>query len=659
VALGAAALTLLTATAWSAVPTTVAIEGRLMTAQGGPVADGTYAVTFALYPKQGSQQATWTETVAQLEIKAGVFRHVLGSSKPLSASILDAAKAGWLGVKVGNEPELIRRAVHAAPYALRAAIAEGIDCTGCISLSALKADGDLDLGGNAIKASKISAPTIQASTISAQSFIGDGSKLTGVPMPKGACPNGQVLIGIGQAGKLLCAAGAAGGGDLETVSGGLLTTKYAAPVVSKTVPKDIEDNNPIGVFDEIVVPDVGKLQKFSVSVHVTNSDISGVELILYDPLNAKYVLYQGGKSGKEVKETWPVTVKPVSGDLTQWIGKNPKGKWRLRIVDKKFLNNGKDGQLKTWSINVLSAAGNQVTSKGMFVAKGGFKVPVANAPPAKCTSETHGHMYYDTKLKALHYCDGDWRKMLTESLCGNKVVNSDETCDDGNAQSGDGCTAKCQKNVCGDGVVWIGKEECDDGNIKDGDECKANCTAACKQKCSNGSCLDCNVAGGTLSKAAIFVDPTPPAGWAQCFGFINTAADDVSAKAPDNCLNAKKLRLRIYDAGGNLQVDAYGTVNTGLATWPASPKYLTSTLTLAKCGNPLWPCNNKSGFYGATNGTGGGGCTGYAKGGMNFSNGNGGQVTIAPAEQGGREIWHGKCYGNQQWLGYKAALYRQ
>ena len=649
--------------AQAAVPTTVAIEGRLMTAQGGLVTDGSYAVTFALYPSQNAQQAAWTETVAQLPIKAGVFRHVLGSSKPLSASLLDASKAGWLGIKVGNEPELARRPLHAVPYALRAGIAEGIDCTGCVSISALKADGDLDLGGNAVSAGKISAQSIQAGTVTAQTFVGDGSKLTGVPMPKGICAAGQVLTGIGPGGKLLCAAGGAGN-DLDAISGGLLTTKYAEPQQSANMPIEIDDFNPIGISDKIIVDDVGKLQKFSVSVHISSSDVSGVRVILYDPANVAYTLYDGGKTGKELKETWPGTAVPVQGDLNTWLGKNPKGQWILRVVDTKFITGGKDGKLESWSINVLSASGKQVTSKGMFVAKGGFKVAVAAAPPAVCGDKTHGHMYYDTKLKAMYYCDGDWRKMLTESLCGNNVVNSDENCDDGNDQSGDGCTSKCQKNVCGDGVVWIGKEECDDGNLKDGDECTSKCLSPCKFKCSNGSCLDCNVAGQTLIKNSAFVDPNTPAGWTQCFGFLNTAGDDVGPKSPDNCLNAKALRMRIIDAGGNIHADVYGTVNTSLAAWPSSVKYITGSLTLAKCGNPMWPCGNTSGFYGATNGTGGAGCNKFAPGGMNFSNANGNQVTVAPAEpkagkSGGREIGHGECYGNAEWIGYKAAIYKQ
>ena len=134
--------------AWSAVPMTVAVEGRLQADGGGAVADGEYAVTFALYLSQNVQQELWSETVAKLSVKGGVFRHSLGSAKPLDAKLL-ASKETWLGLRVGSDPELARNRLHAVPYALRVALADGVNCTGCISLAALKADGDLNLGGNA------------------------------------------------------------------------------------------------------------------------------------------------------------------------------------------------------------------------------------------------------------------------------------------------------------------------------------------------------------------------------------------------------------------------------------------------------------------------------------------------------------------------------
>ena len=459
-------------TAQAAVPATVAIEGRLLADGGGAVADGDYAVTFALYTSQNAQQAVWSETAPKLAVKSGVFGHPLGSVKALDPSLLAGGEA-WLGLQVGNDPELARNRFHSVPFALRAAVADGLACTGCVSLNALKADGDLDLGGNALKSKLISTNSVVATTVSASAFVGDGSKLTGIKLPAGTCPQGQAAVGIDSAGKLQCAAGAAGG-SLEQVSGGLLTTKYAQPVVSATVPKDLEDNNPIGIYDEIVVPDIGAVKDLTVSVKLSNSDMTGVEVLLYDPLNVKYVLYQGGNPGKSLSDTWPPS-KPVSGDLTTWSGKNAKGKWRLRVIDSKFLNNGKDGQLESWSINLLAEKSNQVTSTGLFLAAGGLQHQVSAGPPFACKADFTGWMYLDSKDKRLYYCDGDWRKLLIEALCGNKVINPGETCDDGNTKDGDGCTAKCQKNVCGDGVLWVGQEECDDGNVKEGDACSAVC----------------------------------------------------------------------------------------------------------------------------------------------------------------------------------------
>ncbi len=60
-------------------------------------------------------------------------------------------------------------------------------------------------------------------------------------------------------------------------------------------------------------------------------------------------------------------------------------------------------------------------------------------------------------------------------LCGNSVVDENETCDDGNRDSSDSCTATCIRARCGDGYVHVGLETCDDGNLIDNDGCKNNC----------------------------------------------------------------------------------------------------------------------------------------------------------------------------------------
>ncbi|MFT3922787.1 MAG: DUF4215 domain-containing protein [Myxococcales bacterium] len=83
--------------------------------------------------------------------------------------------------------------------------------------------------------------------------------------------------------------------------------------------------------------------------------------------------------------------------------------------------------------------------------------------------------------------------------CGDGLLNvAGETCDDGNGESGDGCTANCMLEAnfvcfepgtpcestveCGDGKV-TGDETCDDGNTTDLDGCSAACSVESGWSC--------------------------------------------------------------------------------------------------------------------------------------------------------------------------------
>jgi len=75
-----------------------------------------------------------------------------------------------------------------------------------------------------------------------------------------------------------------------------------------------------------------------------------------------------------------------------------------------------------------------------------------------------------------------------DTPCGNGVIESPEVCDDGDAESGDGCTASCQVEAgyactgepsvcvqrCGNGSIDLG-EGCDDGDAASADGCSASC----------------------------------------------------------------------------------------------------------------------------------------------------------------------------------------
>ncbi len=79
--------------------------------------------------------------------------------------------------------------------------------------------------------------------------------------------------------------------------------------------------------------------------------------------------------------------------------------------------------------------------------------------------------------------------------CGDRLRVSTEECDDGNTDSGDGCSANCTteqgwtcstgcSSDCGDGLL-VGDEPCDDGNVISGDGCSAACTVEADFRCTD------------------------------------------------------------------------------------------------------------------------------------------------------------------------------
>ena len=215
------------------------------------------------------------------------------------------------------------------------------------------------------------------------------------------------------------------------------------------------------------------------------SDISGLQVTLFDPNNKAYLLHDKTGAGKAIKASYPPAT-PKSGDLTGWIGANPKGIWRLKVVDLKKGPGGNDGTIAAFALKVTWISGKKVAAIG-DLSVGGYLELTSNLKAAvPCSAETTGRIWFDKSGPALRICDGaDWQLLQFQSLCGNKKVNTGEGCDDGNTVSGDGCTSACKKNVCGDAIVHKGVEQCDDGNKKSGDGCSSACKPesfkSCKQ----------------------------------------------------------------------------------------------------------------------------------------------------------------------------------
>lgn len=117
------------------------------------------------------------------------------------------------------------------------------------------------------------------------------------------------------------------------------------------------------------------------------------------------------------------------------------------------------------SVNAAGEPGNihsrypSISEDGRLVAFWSNALNLVSSPPS-------GHNLY-LAYNPHYICNPD---------CGNGVIDAAEQCDDGNTTNGDGCSASCQFEVCGDGVVNNnGTEQCDDGNVQDGDGCDALC----------------------------------------------------------------------------------------------------------------------------------------------------------------------------------------
>lgn len=92
---------------------------------------------------------------------------------------------------------------------------------------------------------------------------------------------------------------------------------------------------------------------------------------------------------------------------------------------------------------------------------------------------------------------------LYNALCGNRLLDPGETCDDGNQMPGDGCDANCHYGperfrTCGNGQLESG-EYCDDGNRLSGDGCNDTC---CLEPNWNSLCPSAQPKNGHVCCAA-------------------------------------------------------------------------------------------------------------------------------------------------------------
>ena len=108
------------------VPQRINFQGMLTDADGIPVADGDYAMTFAIYDAASGGTQRWSETQT-VPVAGGVYNVVLGQpGNAIDPADMDGQR--YLGVRVGGDLEMIpRQPITATAFALRSAVSDDAD----------------------------------------------------------------------------------------------------------------------------------------------------------------------------------------------------------------------------------------------------------------------------------------------------------------------------------------------------------------------------------------------------------------------------------------------------------------------------------------------------------------------------------------------------
>ena len=214
---------------------------------------------------------------------------------------------------------------------------------------------------------------VASCTLAADSVLFGGETLAQV---QADCLNGVAAVGYLRTTDKVSPVQLPAGG-LNEVSNNLLWNQFVSTISATDTPVSIHDYYPPGNASTITFPNLGTAEKLTVGVDVSNSNVSGLTLKLYDPNNVEYVLYDRGSTGATWKTSYPDPTTPVSGDLATWVGKNPAGTWRLLAIDSHFDNKSwpnPDGYINAWSISVQYLSNGKVEAKGDLVVDGNLTV---------------------------------------------------------------------------------------------------------------------------------------------------------------------------------------------------------------------------------------------------------------------------------------------
>jgi len=105
----------LTIAATAAYPPFINYQGRLTDAEGNPVPDGIYNLTFTIWDAYTDGNPLWTSDPMPINVEEGLFNVVLGE---IGSVVFIPAADRFLGIKIGDDPEMSPRTwLVTVPYA--------------------------------------------------------------------------------------------------------------------------------------------------------------------------------------------------------------------------------------------------------------------------------------------------------------------------------------------------------------------------------------------------------------------------------------------------------------------------------------------------------------------------------------------------------------
>jgi subtilisin-like proprotein convertase family protein len=129
--------------------------------------------------------------------------------------------------------------------------------------------------------------------------------------------------------------------------------EYEGNTPSSDTPLTIPRNNTTGANSYINVPTSFPLTEVNVTVNIDFGDIGDLDVLLYPPggTNPPVYLHNNSGAGTSGIHTTYDLLTPVDGpgSLDDFVGLDPQGNWRLKVV-----SNNKTGTLENWTLHLKS-----------------------------------------------------------------------------------------------------------------------------------------------------------------------------------------------------------------------------------------------------------------------------------------------------------------